>query len=313
MTPPALPRVQGDLSPVFLIGSRFQAVMAGAIRDHLGLTGYDLVLYHYGDTQGLHGDLAVAGLARAAGSVTLIDRRRSTLAQCVALARAVGSRTRTVLIAQIAHPFVMATIRLMSRIDLMTFDEGSYNIDPDGPFVRQRRPGRRRPRDLIAGILLPDGPLAYAALRTKRHFTAFPPSLNLFAEKAERIALRWDRYADPAEAEIAGGVRSIAVLPCFKDFSGSAAMRERICAAAAGCDLVVRHPRDTDQTGIPSRRLNSPIEAIIDIARQHAHVTVYHYMSTVGLTLQDWTGVSVIDLSHPPDSPGGHLPVTPLP
>lgn len=290
----------GDRPPLFLVGSRFQAVMAGAVRDRLDLGAYDLVLYHHRHGPDPGEDLAIADLRSRAGTVSAIDREAPTLAQSLALSRAIGRGRRTVLLAQLANPFIMAVVRLHPDVRLMTFDEGGFNIDPEGPFFRPPASRLRRPRDLVARLLLPQGPIAYAARRTERHFTAFPPAVNLFGDRCEQLELDWERHIAAGERDLARGLASIMVLPCFRDFTGSAEALAMIRDRAAACDLVVRHPRDGDDLDMASRRLASPIEAVAALAARHRPVTVLHYRSTVGTTLRNWPNVSVVDLGRHP-------------
>lgn len=284
--------------PIFLVGTRFQAVMANAIRRHCGYDHYDLVYYHHADPGAVGHDAALAQLAQAADTVTPIDRLSSTLQQFRTLRQAVGTQQRIVLLAQISNPFILALFRTVPALRMQSFDEGGFNISRTGPFFDPPRRRLKTPRDLVARALFPAGPLAFAKTRTERHYSAFPPDRNFMADRCEQVALDWRAYLDPAEAHLVQTARTIMVLPCMKDFTGPEAVRDKVMERARTCDLVLRHPRDGDLPDIAATRLNSPVEAIVDAARAHGPVEVFHYASTIGFTLQDLPNVGLSDLAN---------------
>lgn len=289
--------LQHEDVPIFLVGTRFQAVMANAIVEYLELTKFDLVFFHHDDTGKVKTDLALTHLASRARRVTPVNRLIRERRQTAELIRAIGRLRRTVFAAQISAEFVMTIFPFRKKLCLQTFDEGSFNIVKDGPFFQPERFAIRSLRDVMLRLKFPDGIIAFARNRSQRHFTAFAPALNLMSNIAERVPVAWHRYLEDGEQELVRDARSIMVLPCFQDFSGTAAERKRIWDYADKCDLVVRHPRDAALADIDTICLKAPVEAAIDMARASGPVRVYHFASTVGLTIADWDDVTVFDLS----------------
>ena len=288
----------GAAAPLFLVGTRFQAMMVQGIVRHLGLAEYDLVIYHQRSAISPDDDFVLSALMCHARRVSRIDRCAPTRRQFAALLRAAGRQNRTVFLAQITHPFILALFRLRSGMRLCSFDEGGYNVAPDGPFHRPRPPKVRRPRDAVALALFPGGTIDFVRRRTQRHYTAFPPERNVLSTLAEQIELPWASFVQPDEADRARSAGRIMVLPCLKDFTGSAQSREAILSAARTCDLVVRHPRDEAVEGLASLRLSSPVEGVICFAAEQRPVQVLHCASTVGLTLAGKPNIDLIDLCN---------------
>lgn len=288
----------GESCPIFLVGTRFQAVMANTIRMYLNLPQFDLVCYFKGDVSTIMKDRAFCSLTSAARNVTLIDRASTNLTQLRKLLAAVGSKPRVVLLAAINNEFVLSVFLWRRSLIMNTFDEGGYNISVDGPFFRPRRRPVKSVRDWIKILLFPGGPFAYAKKCSRQHYTAFPPGLNFMADRAIRLRIEWAAYLEPDEAEIARTARRVLVLPCFSDFQGSHHDRRLLIETAPNCDIVARHPRDGLVPHIESRKFRSPIEAIVSVALVSGPVEVFHYNSTVGLTLTDWPQLTVTDLCN---------------
>lgn len=288
----------GAAAPLFLVGTRFQAMMVQGIARHLGLAEYDLVIYHHGGAISPDDDFVLSALMRNARHVSRIDRCAPTRQQFAALLRAAGRQNRTVFLAQITHPFVLALFRLRPGMRLRSFDEGGYNVAPDGPFHRPRPRRMRRPRDAVALALFPMGTIDFVRRRTQRHYTAFPPERNVLSTLAEQIELPWASFVQPDEADSARSAGRIMVLPCMKDFTGPPQSREALLSAARDCDLVVRHPRDEVLEGVASTRFSSPVESLICCAAKQAPVQVLHCASTVGLTLAGKPDIDLIDMCN---------------
>lgn len=287
-----------DQVPILLIGTRFQAMMALGIIRHANLAVYDLVVFLHGKDRPQSYDLALLKLIGSARKVQYIDRWTPKLQFIRILNRALGPAPRTVLTAAITHPFILAPIRLRPSLRLETFDEGSYNVAPNGPFFAPppRRIGSFR--QAFVWLLFRKGPLAFAHARSQLHYTAFPPSQNYFADRAVQVHVHWGDFALPEEVAQAQGATRIMVLPCMKDFRGSGKARQRLMTQARSCDLVVRHPRDDDLSEIRTVALKSPIEGIVCALAAQAPITVLHYGSTVRLTLEGRTGIDLLDLSQ---------------
>ncbi len=284
--------------PLFLVGTRFQAMMALGVIRHLDIGAYDLVVYLQDHQSPQASDLAFSALIGAARQVHYIDRRVPKLRLIRALNRAIGPGGRMVLMAGIKNPFVLALFRLRSELRLHTFDEGSYNVAPEGPFFAPAPCRLRSPRDLLAWALFPRGPLAFARARSERHYTAFPLEQNFMSERAVRVHIPWEEVALPEEVTEVCDARRIMVLPCMKDFRGTEPARTRLLSHANGCDLVVRHPRDPVLPDVSSVRLKSPVEGLACALAALAPLTVLHYGSTVGLTLEGRANINLVDLSR---------------
>ena len=288
-------------TPLFLVGTRFQAVMSWAVVQRFRLTAYDLIVYTSEHNSPGENDRAFATLIGGARKVLYIDRAESKLRFVQTLNRAFGPGSRLVLTAWINDPFVLSLFRLRPGLRLQTFDEGGYNIAPTGPFFLPVSQTLRSLRDVLVRVfvrtLFPKGCLAFSRARSECHFTAFKPSQNFMADRAVQVHIPWEDFAEPEELVQFEGTRSIMVLPCFKDFRGSACVRDRIVSKARECDLIVRHPRDAILSDLTSELLSSPIEAIACALAVQTPITLVHYGSTVGLTLQRMTNIDLIDLS----------------
>jgi hypothetical protein len=288
-------------TPLFLVGTRFQAVMSWAVVQRLRLTGYDLIIYTSEHNSPWENDRAFATLICGARKVLYIDRAEPKLRFVRTLNHAFGPGPRLVLTAWINDPFVLSLFRFRPGLRLQTFDEGGYNIAPNGPFFSPVPKRLRSLRDLqvrvLVRVLFPNGPLAFSFAQSECHFTAFKPSQNFMADRAVQVHIPWEDFAEPEELVQFEGTRSIMVLPCFKDFRGSACVRDRIVSKARKCDLVVRHPRDAILPDLTSVRLSSPIEAIACALAVQKPITLMHYGSTVGQTLQSRANIDLIDLS----------------
>ncbi len=272
--------------------------MANGVADFLELPVFDLVFFHHGDVGKSQTDMALSRLAGRARDVTPVDRRIPESRQTRQLLKTLGGSRRTVYAAQISACFVMSIFPFRRRLRLRTFDEGAFNIKTDGPFFADRKIAVRSMGDMWLRLKFPSGIVAFSKERSERHFTAFDPALNLMSDISVRVPLEWGRYLEESEAGMSRDTRSVMVLPCFQDFSGPTAARRRILDRARDCDLVVRHPRDEDLADIDSVVLASPVEALIDKARENGPVVVHHHASTVGLTLADWENVTLNDLSQ---------------
>jgi hypothetical protein len=296
MTTPGVSAAEADV-PLFLVGTRFQAMMALAVIRHLDFGAYDLVVYLQ-KHQSLHtSDLAFSALIGSARQVHYIDRGVPKLRLIWAQNQAVGPGRRTVLTAAISNPFVLALFRVRPGLRLQTFDEGSYNVASTGPFLAPTPRRLRAPRDLLAWALFPKGPLAFARARSERHYTAFTPERNFMSERAVRVHVPWEEVALPEEVAQVCDARHIMVLPCMEDFRGTEPARKCLMSLARGCDLVVRHPRDPVLPDVSSVGLKSPIEGVACALAERAPLTVLHYGSTVGLTLEGRTQINLVDLS----------------
>ena len=131
---------------------------------------------------------------------------------------------------------------------------------------------------------------------SKRHYTPFREDLNVFHERCERISVEWMRYADPGEVRQFAGCRSVLVLPCLQDLEENRRAEVLRLANSDRFELVIRHPRDASGYGIASQRLRSPVESLIDALRRSNSVRVFHFASTVGLTLKSFDCVEIVDL-----------------
>lgn len=282
--------------PLFLVGTRFQALMVQSILEHLRIAAFDLVVYHQEGEILPEEDYVLSSLMNQAREVTRIDRKTSTGRQFIALLRAAGTQSRTVFLAQINRPFVLALFRLRPGMRLCTFDEGGYNVAPNGPFHAPRWHWWRHPRGFLAFALFPRGPVPFARRRTRRHYTAFPPQQNILSARAERIEIPWASFLLADEMGLASA-RKIMVLPCMKDFTGPPQLRAAIIAVAQSCDLVVRHPRDAPLEELETVQLRSPVESLLCAAAECAPVEVTHYASTVRLTLAGRPNISLLDMS----------------
>ncbi len=271
--------------------------MANAVRRRLGFSEYDLVCYYRGSPAAIENDQVFSALRASARNITLIDRQASALSQMASLFTAVGCSRRDLLLAQISNEFILSVFRLRPKLRMHTFDEGGFNTSIDGPFFKPKRRRLTRLRDVFSFLLFPKGQLQYVKAKSLAHYTSFPVELNFMRDQASPVPIEWSEYLDPNESHLAAGMRRIMVLPCFTDFEGSRETRRYIAEMAQACDVVARHPRDTELEDIRSVRLRSPVEAIVEVASASGPVEVLHYASTVGLTLVGRKDVSVVDLS----------------
>ena len=273
-----------------------------AVRDYLGLSEFDLVYFHHSQPEIVTRDIALSKLAVHARRVTAIDRRSNTLIQLSKLLLATGAGPRIVFLAAIAHGPILLMFRICPRLRLRTFDEGTYNVAADGPFFRPGQKRLRSLRQLLLSLFFPSGELSFAKHRSEFHYTALPPQTNYMPDKAVRIPINWAQYVSESEVRKVEKARRLLILPCLRDFSGSKADLEKITSLAETCDLVVRHPRDSAKLCVNAVSLNSPIEAVIDRLRETRSLEVFHYASTVGLSVQGWRGVHLVDLHRPSSS-----------
>jgi hypothetical protein len=275
-------------------------MMARGVIESVNIAAYDLVVYYQEGEIKPDDDFDFSALMRAARRVTRINRRQPSRLQFFALLRAAGKQKRTVFLAQIDRPFILALFRVRPRLHLKTFDEGGFNIATDGPYHAPPPRKLRRLRDAVAIALFPRGPIEFIRRRSEQHYTTFPPEKNVLSALACQIDLPWASFVQPTETDIAQDKQRIMVLPCMKDFAGPTNSREAIISAARECDLVVRHPRDEDIAGLPSHKLSSPVEGIISFAAKRRPVQVLHYASTVGQTLAGKPNIDLIDLYDTP-------------
>ena len=290
------PKTAAADCPVFLVGTRFQAVMANAIRRQLDLPVFDLVCFFKRDVSIVVEDRAFGSLLVEARNLTLIDRSASMPSQLHKIIAAIGGEPRRVFLAQINNEFILSVFLWRRRLLMSTFDEGSYNVLTEGPFFCPPKRSLWNVRDLLKRLLFPRGPFAFARRRSQHHYTIFPTRLNLMSSSATRVRVNWADYMEPDEVVLARAARRILVMPCLTDFSGSSSDRLLLVATAASCDIVARHPRDGVIPDVKSQKFKSPIEAIVSVALKSAPVQVFHYNSTVGLTLAGWPRLTITDL-----------------
>ncbi len=286
-----------DHPPLFVVGTRFQMMMALGIIRHLGLADYDLVVLQRAEQPDPSQDLAYSHVIEGARQVSFVPIPALAPLILRQLLRAIGPGKRLILSAHIQNPTILSAFRLRRNLRLHSFDEGSYNISPTGPFFAPPRRKLKRPLDYVMRVLFPKGPLHFARRRSERHYTAFSPEQNFMCDKAVKVEIPWESVAIPSEADQVRGAKRILVLPCMKDFQKRQIVRDRLVKLAQDCDLVVRHPRDEVLPDMDSVLLRSPIEGIVCALAKQSPVTVMHFNSTVGYTLSDNPAIQLVDIS----------------
>lgn len=282
---------------LFLVGTRFQAAMSLAIIRHEGISGFHLMLVGRPADCAWGSDSAFDSLVSLAATTTGVSFREEPVraAWCLLrLALREVLRDRKVFTASVVNPAVMFVFRLIPFLKCYTFDEGQYNIVKESPFTDERSANRH----WLTGILFGCGVLSYSRKRTVLHYSAFDPSLNLFAECAVQVQIDWGELLSEDDLALcARGIERVFVLPCVSDLRLSSAGEERLLGLARACDVAIRHPRDSSVELSNAVSLSSPAEAFLANLAVQRPVLVLHYRSTIAYTLSGLANIKVVDVS----------------
>lgn len=282
---------------LFLVGTRFQAAMSLAVIRHESIEEFHLVLAGRSSDCAFGQDRAFDALVDLAASTVRVSFREKPFGAALCLlgfAFEEVFRDRMMFTASVVNPAVMFVFRVIPFLRCYTFDEGQYNIRKVSPFTGERVRGRH----WLTGLVFGGGILNYSRNRTTRHYSAFDPSLNLFAERTVQVQINWGALLDGNDLAICSrGIDSVFVLPCVADLQLSSLERERLIGVARTCDIAIRHPRDSSVELSNAVSLNSPAEAFLANLASLRPVLVFHYQSTVAYTLSCCPNIKVIDVS----------------
>lgn len=282
---------------LFLVGTRFQAAMALAIIRHENISRFDLMLVGRSSEWVCGQDNAFDSLVNRASTTARISFREEparAARRLLRLALCEGFGDRRMFTASVVNPAVMFVFRLFPFLECRTFDEGQYNIVSVSPFTNERSEGRH----WLTGLFFGAGVLNYSRKRTSRHYSAFDPSLNLFAERTVQVQIDWKTLLSGDDLVLCSrNIRSAFVLPCLPDLGLASLEEERLLGLARTCDIAIRHPRDSSVDLSNAVSLSSPAEAFLANLAVLRPVLVLHYQSTIAYTLCSFANLEVVDIS----------------
>ena len=113
-----------DGSPVFVVGTRFQAIMADSVRRHLKMRRYEVVNFFQERDESRVPDMALDELVRSAERVVSVDRRNSAFSQFSELVRETNGAGRAIFLAAVYNPLGMGVFPVKPRHKLFTLVVG---------------------------------------------------------------------------------------------------------------------------------------------------------------------------------------------
>ena len=282
---------------LFLVGTRFQATMSLAIIQYENIESFHLMLVGRPADQVRCQDNALdelIGLATATTRVSFREEPARAARALLVLAMYELLADRKVFTAAITNPAIMYVFRVLPFLECCTFDEGQYNIRNTSPLANERKANRH----WLTRLLFWRGILDYSRNRTVRHYSAFEPSLNLFAERAVQVQINWETLLSKDDLALSSrSIKSVFALPCIPDLNLSLPEKDRLLSVARTCDIAIRHPRDPSLELANAVSLSSPAEGFLASLARLRPVLVLHYGSTIAYTLSGFSNIELVDIS----------------
>lgn len=198
-------------------------------------------------------------------------------------------------------PIALAS-KIVHPIRLETFDDGAFNIQPGSRLYGSGPMVGRSFKKMLARLIFPYGSTEWMRQTSCNHYTIFPGKENILPRnKVVELNWDWECLINPIDLNSLPSKTKVVILGTPHDeYPDPEASRETARRLLQNADLYIRHPREGDWIkDSKARFFSSPAEAILIKLASLNPLTVYHFNSTTGHTLDGMRNIDLINLVDP--------------
>ena len=223
---------------------------------------------------------------------------RTTVKFMMLLCLAAFTRGKVFLAGIDSYPFSLAA-KCIWFASVCTFDDGSANILSCSRMFREAPLLGDGFKARVARAAFPKGCCHWLRQRTDTHYTIFPGFENIVSEdRLVNMDWSWQRFFYASDFNVVPQSVQRIILGIPRRGEAEYKVSNALLASYLPyVDLYIMHPRERDwDSSEKCVRLKSPAEAVLERLAERRPLTVFHFGSTVSLSLRGNASITFVDI-----------------